>query len=119
MQDYVVQSVIANTPGREYDRDKVVNEIKTRVFEREWHRGDVALIFPVSRHKFASNVVEKALKFSRAEDRRVLIAEMIGDKAEGAENRIATLLRDSYGNFPVQTALAEADPDQRDKVSRR
>ncbi|WOO81346.1 Pumilio 2 [Vanrija pseudolonga] len=101
--NYVVQSVITNTPGREYDRDKVVNEIKTRVFE-------------LSRHKFASNVVEKALKFSRAEDRRVLIAEMIGDKAEGAENRIATLLRDSYGNFPVQTALAEADPDQRDKL---
>lgn len=33
--DYVVQSVITNAPGREEDRDRVVNKIRTRVQERE------------------------------------------------------------------------------------
>lgn len=66
------------------------------------------------RHKFASNVVEKALKHANAADKRELISEMIGD--DSGENRIQTLLRDQYGNFPVQTALAEAEKDQRDKL---
>lgn len=68
------------------------------------------------RHKFASNVVEKALKHANDKDKRELISEMMGEGTDGSENRIQTLLRDQYGNFPVQTALAEADKDQRDKL---
>lgn len=68
------------------------------------------------RHKFASNVVEKALKHANAKDKRELISEMMGEGSDGSENRIQTLLRDQYGNFPVQTALAEAEKDQRDKL---
>lgn len=41
---------------------------------------------------------------------------MMGEGTDGTENRIQALLRDQYGNFPVQTALAEADKDQRDKL---
>lgn len=33
--DYVVQSVISSEPGREQDRDKVIAQMKTRIFERE------------------------------------------------------------------------------------
>lgn len=69
------------------------------------------------RHKFASNVVEKAIKYANREDRRQLISELMGENTNNTEDRIATLLRDGYGNFPVQTALAHAEPDQRDKVS--
>lgn len=68
------------------------------------------------RHKFASNVVEKALKHANPADKRALISEMMGEGLETSENRIQTLLRDQYGNFPVQTALAEAEKDQRDKL---
>jgi hypothetical protein len=75
------------------------------------------LTLAVSRHKFASNVVEKAIKFSNPADRRELISELIGEHTTSPETRVATLLRDAYGNFPVQTALAAADADQRDKVS--
>lgn len=71
---------------------------------------------PVCRHKFASNVVEKALKHANDKDKRELISEMMGEGTDGSENRIQTLLRDQYGNFPVQTALAEAEKDQRDKL---
>ncbi|EJT50837.1 RNA binding protein Pumilio [Trichosporon asahii var. asahii CBS 2479] len=99
--NYVVQSVITEGEGRKHDRDLAVAEIKTRIFD-------------LCRHKFASNVVEKALKHANPADKRELISEMIGD--DSGENRIQTLLRDQYGNFPVQTALAEAEKDQRDKL---
>lgn len=102
-QDYVVQSVLTDAPGREDDRDRVIAEMKGRIFE-------------LSRHKFASNVVERAIRTSKREDKRVIIAEMMGESAEEGENRIGTLLRDGFGNFTVQTALNEADTDQRDQL---
>lgn len=128
--NYVVQSVITEGEGRKHDRDLAVAEIKTRIFDCElaWPRINLSppprsLSFfshvtetntPVCRHKFASNVVEKALKHANPADKREVISEMIGD--DSGENRIQTLLRDQYGNFPVQTALAEAEKDQRDKL---
>ncbi|CAK9784503.1 ARM repeat-containing protein [Cutaneotrichosporon oleaginosum] len=101
--NYVVQSVLTDAPGREADRDRVIGGMKGRIFE-------------LSRHKFASNVVERAIRTAKREDKRAIIAEMMGDTAEEGENRIGTLLRDGFGNFTVQTALSEADPDQRDKL---
>jgi len=61
-------------------------------------------------------VVEKALKCANSADRRQLISELMGENTDSPEERVGSLLRDGYGNFPIQTALAEADPDQRDKV---
>lgn len=101
--DYVVQSVLPGTAGREADRDRVIDEMKGRIFE-------------LSRHKFASNVVERAIRHAKHEDKRAIIAEMMGDTPEDGESRIGTLLRDGFGNFTVQTALNEADPDQRDQL---
>jgi mRNA-binding protein PUF3 len=98
-----VQSVLTDAPGREADRNRVIGEMKGRIFE-------------LSRHKFASNVVERAIKSGKREDKRAIIAEMMGDTPEEGESRIGTLLRDGFGNFTVQTALNEADPDQRDQL---
>lgn len=58
-------------------------------------------------------MVERAIRFARPHDKREIIREMLKDDSE---NRIATLLRDSFGNFTVQTALNEAEPDQRDQL---
>ncbi|BEI81667.1 hypothetical protein CcaverHIS002_0208270 [Cutaneotrichosporon cavernicola] len=101
--NYVVQSVLTDAPGREADRDRVVGEMKGRIFE-------------LSRHKFASNVVERAIRTSNREGKRAIIAEMMGDSIEEGESRIGTLLRDGFGNFTVQTALNEAEPDHRDQL---
>ncbi|GMK55125.1 hypothetical protein CspeluHIS016_0201810 [Cutaneotrichosporon spelunceum] len=101
--NYVVQSVLTDAPGREVDRDRVIGEMKGRIFE-------------LSRHKFASNVVERAIRTSKREGKRAIIAEMMGDSVDEGENRISTLLRDGFGNFTVQTALIEAEPDQRDQL---
>ncbi|KAF9362309.1 hypothetical protein BGX34_006425 [Mortierella sp. NVP85] len=61
----------------------------------------------LSVQKFSSNVIEKCIRVAEAETRKFLIEEMI-NKA-----RLDKLLRDSYANYVVQTALDFADPIQR------
>jgi len=60
----------------------------------------------VSRHKFASNVCEKALIHCRPEDRRELVDELIDVKPDGTTN-VPMLLRDAFGNFPLQVGVLQ------------
>ncbi|KAL7424207.1 hypothetical protein Q5752_001793 [Cryptotrichosporon argae] len=99
--NYVVQSIIMVGPAE--DRSKVIARVAGHVQK-------------LSRHKFASNVVEKALEKATVLEKHALIKELIGaDEATGT-NQIGALLRDAYGNFPVQTALNVADDAQRDEL---
>ncbi|WWD16167.1 hypothetical protein CI109_100592 [Kwoniella shandongensis] len=98
--NYVVQSVIAS--GAPDDRDRVIRDIKGKVLR-------------LARHKFASNAIEKAIIRAEPEDRRQLIDELIGSNADGTNN-VGMLLRDAFGNFPLQTALSAAEPSQREEI---
>ncbi|WRT67370.1 uncharacterized protein IL334_004341 [Kwoniella shivajii] len=98
--NYVVQSVIV--VGDATDRDKIIQEIKGRVTN-------------LARHKFASNVVEKAILKANDQDRRILIDELVGLKDDGS-SQVGMLLRDAFGNFPLQTALLAASSDQRQEL---
>jgi hypothetical protein len=51
----------------------------------------------MSRHKFASNVCEKALLTADAESRRALIQEMMTSKQDGV-SPIATMMKDQYAS---------------------
>ncbi|CAG8547830.1 6137_t:CDS:10 [Acaulospora morrowiae] len=66
--------------------------------------GNVCLL---SVQKFSSNVMEKCIRVSEPETRKLLIDEMLN------MNRLDKLLRDSYANYVVQTSLDYADPVQR------
>jgi mRNA-binding protein PUF3 len=70
----------------------------------------------VCRHKFASNVCEKAIIFASPERRQALIAELIGKRDDGTSN-IHIILRDPFANFPLQTAITHAGTEQRAEVS--
>ncbi|WVW82832.1 hypothetical protein I302_104844 [Kwoniella bestiolae CBS 10118] len=98
--NYVVQSVI--TEGAPADRDKVIEIIKGRVVS-------------LARHKFASNVVEKAILSANDDDRKLLIDELVAVKEDGS-NQVGMLLRDAFGNFPLQTALVAASAEQRQEL---
>ncbi|KAK4684287.1 pumilio RNA-binding family, partial [Tremellales sp. Uapishka_1] len=95
--NYVVQSVIQS--GTEQDRDLVIEKLKGKMLS-------------LSRHKFASNVCEKALQHASPEARQLMIAELIDLKPDGS-NMVGTLLRDAYGNFPLQVCLSTAEAAQR------
>jgi len=57
----------------------------------------------VARHKFASNVIEKALQHGDREQREEMIDELIGEQADGT-TQVYKLLKDAYGNFPIQVS---------------
>lgn len=59
----------------------------------------------VARHKYASNVIERALKLADDQERRLMVDELIGEQPDGT-NQIQKLLKDAYGNFPVQVSFS-------------
>lgn len=65
-----------------------------------WCGADIAI---VAKHKFASNVIEKALKQADKQQRREMIEELIGEQSDGSD-QVAKLLKDAYGNFPIQVS---------------
>ncbi|KAF9075281.1 armadillo-type protein [Rhodocollybia butyracea] len=95
--NYVMQFLIEK--GRPYDRALLLDKLRGR-------------LLVMARHKFASNVCEKALKFSDAETRRQLIDEIISPRPEGAV--VGWMMKDQYANYVLQSALKLADVDQRE-----
>ncbi|KAI0651425.1 ARM repeat-containing protein [Trametes meyenii] len=61
----------------------------------------------LSVQKFSSNVIEKCIRVAEHNTRKMLIGELLN------RTRLEKLLRDSYGNYCVQTALDYAEPSQR------
>ncbi|KNZ61417.1 uncharacterized protein VP01_1402g4 [Puccinia sorghi] len=61
----------------------------------------------LSMQKFSSNVVEKCIRVSELSARRALVEELSG------RQQLERLLRDSFANYVVQTALDYSEPQQR------
>lgn len=61
--------------------------------------------------RFSSNVVEKCIRVADVEIRKLLVVEVLN------RSRLEKLLRDSYGNYVVQTILDYCDVQQRVMVS--
>lgn len=62
----------------------------------EQFRGQIGKL---SKHKFSSNVIEKCLRCANETSREKMVGEML------LPNEMDKLLRDSFGNYVVQTAL--------------
>ncbi|KAF9886652.1 hypothetical protein FE257_011292 [Aspergillus nanangensis] len=70
-------------------------------------RGNIPAL---SKQKFSSNVIEKCLRTADMAVRRLMIDEMLA----GAE--LEKMLRDSFANYVVQTAMDFADADTRTRI---
>lgn len=64
----------------------------------------------LSKQKFSSNVIEKCLRVAQEPSKDMLIEEML----QPAE--LAGLLRDSFANYVIQTALDYANPQMKDRL---
>ncbi|KFA74670.1 hypothetical protein S40288_03234 [Stachybotrys chartarum IBT 40288] len=64
-------------------------------------------ISQLSRHKFSSNVIEKCLRCSQPPSKDMIVEEML------APQETERLVRDSFANYVVQTALEYATPHQK------
>ncbi|KAF3799445.1 Pumilio domain-containing protein C6G9.14 [Colletotrichum gloeosporioides] len=87
--NYVVQYIIdLNEPSF---TEPIVRMFKNRIGQ-------------LSRHKFSSNVIEKCLRCSQEPSRDMIVEELL------TPGEIERLLRDSYANYVIQTALEYATP---------
>ncbi len=87
-----------------------------------WHKGNIVQtirgkVLPLSKHKFASNVVEKAFAHAARSDRAILIDEVLG-KSEN-ESPLVSMVKDQYANYVVQKMVDVVDDDQRMAIVNR
>ncbi|CED84004.1 arm repeat-containing protein [Phaffia rhodozyma] len=90
--NYVVQYVLDLNDNR-------FSDAVTRQF--------IGNVCALSVQKFSSNVIEKCIRVAEPDTRKILISELLN------RNRLEKLLRDSFANYVVQTALDYAEPGQR------
>jgi hypothetical protein len=67
-------------------------------------------IITLSKHKFSSNVIEKCLRCALEPSRDMIVTELL------AANEMERILKDSYANYVVQTALDYATPAMKQEL---
>lgn len=82
LQNYVVQFVLER--GKHHDRVLIISKLRGQMLQ-------------MARHKFASNVCEKALVTADPENRRALIEEIMTPKQDGV-SPIVTMMKDQYAS---------------------
>ncbi|KAG8716198.1 mRNA binding protein puf3 [Ceratobasidium sp. 423] len=101
MQDqfgnYVIQFVLEH--GAVADREWILHKLRGQMVQ-------------MARHKFASNVCEKALVTADSESRRLLIEEIMTPRMDTV-NPIVLMMKDSFANYVLQRALQVVEGDQR------
>jgi hypothetical protein len=68
-------------------------------------------VVALSKQKFSSNVIEKCLRTADPETKRALVREMM------AGNELERMLRDSFANYVVQTALDFLDEKTKNELA--
>lgn len=95
--------------GSPEDRSRIINSL----------RGRVATL---SSHKFASNVMEKAIANATPSERAALINEVLVS-VDGTDNGsggvLVEMMKDQYANYVVQRMLELADKQQRNSLITR
>jgi pumilio RNA-binding family len=108
--NYVIQHVLQY--GRTSDRNSILQIVV-----------DAGLL-GLSRQKFASNVVEKLLKYGNSNHRRAIAAEMlhrvhdasIANQSPEGTSVLLLMVRDAYANYVVQTTL-DVIPESEEKTA--
>ena len=84
--NYVTQHVIEH--GRDEDRSRIITLVTNHLSN-------------FSKHKFASNVVEKSIQFGSKEERQKIVATLTAVNEKG-ESPSQSLIRDQYGNYVIR-----------------
>lgn len=81
-QNYVVQFVLEK--GEPEDRKQIISKLRGQMLQ-------------MARHKFASNVCEKALMTADPESRSLLIEEIMTPKPDGV-SPVVTMMKDQFAS---------------------
>ncbi|KAI5954926.1 PUF3 [Candida jiufengensis] len=107
--NYVVQYMLEN--GSSQEKNKILDIIL---------EGDNLLIF--SKHKFASNVIEKAIKYGDLKQRKKILNKVMESPTENLEEQtiIILMLKDQYANYVIQKLIEylEENEDKQRLISK-
>ncbi len=84
--NYVTQHVIQH--GKPEDRAKVIKIVTSQLLN-------------LSKHKFASNVVEKSIQYGTDEQRRAIVAQLTTTLSDGT-SPLQLMMKDQYGNYVIR-----------------
>jgi mRNA-binding protein PUF3 len=87
--NYVTQHVIQH--GKPEDRAKIIKII-------------TAQLLTLSKHKFASNVVEKSIQFGTDEQRHAIVSQLTAMHSDGT-SPLQLMMKDQYGNYVIRKFL--------------
>merc|ERR1711871_634927 len=98
--NYVIQHILRH--GEPSEKENVIRQVREKLLK-------------YSCHKYASNVVEKALQHSSLGVRKGLIQLML---ASGDDGRVPLqeMMKDGFANYVVQKVIEIAGPGQIEKV---
>eukprot|EP00931_Biecheleriopsis_adriatica_P049759 TRINITY_DN28792_c0_g1_i1.p1 TRINITY_DN28792_c0_g1~~TRINITY_DN28792_c0_g1_i1.p1 ORF type:complete len:733 (-),score=164.70 TRINITY_DN28792_c0_g1_i1:73-2271(-) len=97
--NYVVQHVMEHS-SRPGDRQQVMGIVRKNILS-------------LSCHKFASNIIEKALQCATMEERVHLVEAITGQQGD-PHPPLLVMMRDRFGNYIVQRVISLAQGPQRD-----
>mmetsp|Transcript_90826 Transcript_90826/g.261712 ORF Transcript_90826/g.261712 Transcript_90826/m.261712 type:complete len:735 (+) Transcript_90826:75-2279(+) len=103
--------------------DQYGNYVVQHVMEHSSRPGDRQMLMQIVRknilslscHKYASNVIEKALSCGTLEERAMLIQAIVGEPGD-QHPPLLTMMRDRFGNYIVQRIIALAQGPQREAL---
>lgn len=72
----------------------------------------------MSLHKYASNVIEKALNFGSDQQREEIISEII-NKDDVVVDSLLNMVKDKYGNYVVQKMIEYSDQSTKENIIKR
>jgi mRNA-binding protein PUF3 len=87
--NYVTQHVIQH--GKPEDRANIIKIITGQ-------------LLTLSKHKFASNVVEKSIQFGTDEQRRAIVVQLTALHSEST-SPLQLMMKDQYGNYVIRKFL--------------
>lgn len=101
--NYVVQHVIER--GGPVERSLILRKVCSQVHQ-------------LSKHKFASNVVEKCVTYGSKEDRELLIDEVLKTRVDGTCSLVA-MMKDQFANYVAQKMLGASEGKQREEFTNK
>jgi len=88
--NYVTQHVIQH--GKPEDRAKIIKII-------------TAQLLTLSKHKFASNVVEKSIQYGTDEQRKAIVGQLTALHSDGT-SPLQLMMKDQYGNYVIRESYS-------------
>ncbi|GAB4849933.1 hypothetical protein Ancab_029233 [Ancistrocladus abbreviatus] len=97
--NYVIQHILENR--KPHERSQIISKLTGKLIH-------------MSQHKYASNVIEKCLKFGDTSVQELLIEEIVGQPEENGN--LLMMMKDQYANYVVQRILEIGNDKQREIV---